>query len=175
MIQQIGEPAHDGKPQSKSFLVTTAGPYLVKLYEYLLELILFDADTCVSDFNMAMPITFDTLHRYFSRVGISDRVRDKVLNNLAEQIRIAADYRRTGIGFKNQPFVLRLPRKFSGQPVDQALHRKFFQIRGNRACIQATDVEERIQEIGHRRERMLLAFDHLKGPFIFDGAAQRAI
>ncbi len=69
----------------------------------------------------------------------------------------------------------RLAPEFRRQPIDDPLHREFLDFRRHGAGVEPADIQERIQQVGHRGQRVLLAVDHLPGALVLDGAAQRPV
>ncbi len=140
-----------------------------------IQLIGLNADTCISNFKLALAVSFDALHPDLALVGIANGVRNEVCDHLSQQIRVAANHRSTGYRGKFQPLALRLTTKLGRQPINEPLHREVFPFRFHRTSIKPADVQQGIQEIRHCRQRRVLIFDHSQRTFVFDRTAQGAV
>ena len=68
--------------------------------------------------------------------------------------------------------MLGLACEFVGQAIDETLDREVLEFRRHSPCVQSRDVEQGIQQVGHCRERVRLAVDHLQRLLVLDGPAQ---
>ena len=86
MPEQVGKPANDREPESKTLFAATRRLDLVKFLEYGFLLVLADADSRIFDLDVASAIALKTTHGYFAFICVTDRVTDEILNNLTQQI-----------------------------------------------------------------------------------------
>ena len=71
--------------------------------------------------------------------------------------------------------MLRLATELGGQPVNDAGNREFLDLGRDGAGVETADIQQRIQQVGHCRQRIFLAFDHCQRALVFNRATQRAV
>ena len=174
-MKKIGEATNDREPEPKPFLACARRFRLVKLLENRVDLVSSDTDAGIGDFQAALVAAAIATHCHVATVGVTNRVRHQVLDDLAQQVRVTANCGRAWLRIKPEPLVAGLASEFRRQAIDQPLHRKILDFRRHGARVQATDIEERIQQIGHCRQRVLLAFDHFQRTLVLHRTAQRAV
>ena len=61
------------------------------------------------------------------------------------------------------------------ESVDEPSYRELLEFGRHGSGVKPADIEQRVQQIGHRRERMLLAVNHCERAFVLDRAPQRTV
>ena len=114
----------------------------MKFIENRIKLILLDADAGIGDIEPAIAIVFLAGQPHVAFVRVPNRIRHEILNDLGQEVRVAAYIRSAGLRREIQSFVLGLASKFRCQTIDQPLHRKLLEFRRYRTGIKAADIEQ---------------------------------
>src|SRR5690606_19450631 len=87
-LQQIGEPAHDRKPEAETFRASATAVDLVELFEDSIELIRRDADTGIRDLEIQLVAARGAPEPHFAALGIANGVGHEVAEQPAQQLGI---------------------------------------------------------------------------------------
>ena len=71
--------------------------------------------------------------------------------------------------------MLGLPGEFIRETVDQAFDREIFEFGRDGTRVEPRDIEQGVQQVGHGRQRVRLAVDHLQRLFVLDRPPQRPV
>ena len=107
--------------------------------------------------------------------GVSNRVGNEILDDLFQEAGVGPDHVLTIVYQQLEPFCFRLQLELGRQPPEDVLHLAIANVGFDRARFELADVKQRVEQVGHRIQRVGLLFDGAHRPLGLGRLAEHGV